>query len=138
MAAVYCASERGWNRVGLVPSSRHIVGSLIASLALLTACSGDPSTRADARAAPGSEAVPVSVATVVTKSVPVQVLANGTVQAMATVTINSQVDGQIAAIHFTEGQDVKQGDLWIVSFFREKLTIVGDDRIFPFHRNNAK
>ena len=111
MAAVYCASERGWNRVGLVPSSRHIVGSLIASLALLTACSGDPSTRADARAAPGSEAVPVSVATVVTKSVPVHVLANGTVQAMATVTINSQVDGQISAIHFTEGQDVKKDEL---------------------------
>jgi membrane fusion protein, multidrug efflux system len=101
--------QRGTN--GLVPSVRHGVGFLVASLAMLTACSGDPSARADARAAPASEAVPVSVATAVTKSVPVQVLANGTVQAMATVTINSQVDGQISAIHFTEGQDVKQGDL---------------------------
>ena len=110
MAGVYCASECGWNTCGLVPSSRHIVGALIASLLMLTACSGDPSARADSKAAPAPEAVPVGVTTAVAKSVPVQVLANGTVQAMATVTINSQVDGQISAIHFTEGQDVKQGD----------------------------
>jgi len=78
---------------------------------MLTACSGDPSAPADAKAAPAPEAVPVGVTTAVVKSVPVQVLANGTVQAMATVTINSQVDGQISAIHFAEGQDVKKGDL---------------------------
>jgi multidrug efflux system membrane fusion protein len=110
MAAVFCASERGGNGVGLMPSSRHIIAPVIASLLMLTACSGDPSARADAKAARTSEAVPIGVAIVVTKSVPVQVLANGTVQAIATVTINSQADGQISAIHFTEGQDVKQGD----------------------------
>ncbi|MFI5284619.1 MAG: efflux RND transporter periplasmic adaptor subunit [Candidatus Dormibacterales bacterium] len=48
---------------------------------------------------------------VVTKSVPVQIRANGSVQAIATVTVMSQVDGQIFRIHFTEGQEVKQGDL---------------------------
>jgi multidrug efflux system membrane fusion protein len=111
MGAVSCVSNRGRGRVGLAPSRRHIVGPFLVSLVMLTACSGDPSAPADAKAAPAPEAVPVGVTTAVVKSVPVQVLANGTVQAMATVTINSQVDGQIAAIHFTEGQDVKQGDL---------------------------
>ena len=110
MAAMYCGSSPERNRVDREPSSRHIVVPFIVSLAMLSACSGDPSARADAKAAPAPEAVPVGVATAVAKSVPVQVLANGTVQAMATVTINSQVDGQISAIHFTEGQDVKQGD----------------------------
>ncbi len=77
--------------------------------AILFGCSGSPSERADAKTE--SPAIPVSVSSVITKSVPVQIRANGTVQAIATVTVMSQVDGQISQIHFTEGQDVKQGDL---------------------------
>jgi multidrug efflux system membrane fusion protein len=42
---------------------------------------------------------------------PVQVSAIGTVQSIATVIIKSRVDGQIADVHFEEGQDVKEGDL---------------------------
>jgi membrane fusion protein, multidrug efflux system len=42
---------------------------------------------------------------------PIQVSAIGTVQSMATVIIKSRVDGQIADVHFEEGQDVKEGDL---------------------------
>jgi membrane fusion protein, multidrug efflux system len=42
---------------------------------------------------------------------PIQVNAIGTVQSMATVIIKSRVDGQIADVHFEEGQDVKEGDL---------------------------
>src|SRR5215467_12586737 len=42
---------------------------------------------------------------------PIQVSAIGTVQSMATVIIKSRVDGQIADLHFEEGQDVKEGDL---------------------------
>lgn len=52
----------------------------------------------------------MTVSSVVTKAVPVQIRANGTVQAVATVTVMSQVDGQISRIHFTEGQDVKRDD----------------------------
>ena len=82
---------------------------LLAAGAILFGCSGSPSERADAKTE--SPAIPVSVSPVITKSVPVQIRANGTVQAIATVTVMSQVDGQISQIHFTEGQDVKQGDL---------------------------
>jgi membrane fusion protein, multidrug efflux system len=42
---------------------------------------------------------------------PIQVNAIGTVQSIATVIIKSRVDGQIADLHFEEGQDVKEGDL---------------------------
>src|SRR5215813_8802643 len=42
---------------------------------------------------------------------PIQVNAIGTVQSIATVIIKSRVDGQIADVHFEEGQDVKEGDL---------------------------
>lgn len=83
---------------------------LAAATAILAGCSGGPSERADAKTSPAGQAIPVSVSPVITKSVPVQIRANGTVQAIATVTIMSQVDGQIFRIHFTEGQDVKHDD----------------------------
>ncbi len=82
---------------------------LFAAAAILSGCSGAPSERADAKTE--APAIPVSVSPVITKSVPVQIRANGTAQAIATVTVMSQVDGQISRIHFTEGQEVKQGDL---------------------------
>src|SRR5512139_345219 len=111
MGAVSCVSNPGWCRSGLAFAQRHILGPFIAALVMLTACSGDPSALADAKAAPAPEAVPVGVVTAVVKSVPLQVLANGTTQAMTAVTINSQVDGEISSVHFTEGQDVQKDDL---------------------------
>jgi multidrug efflux system membrane fusion protein len=55
--------------------------------------------------------VPVKVATAIQKAVPVQLQAVGTVEAYATVSIKSRVDGQLMGIHFREGQDVRKGDL---------------------------
>jgi multidrug efflux system membrane fusion protein len=43
--------------------------------------------------------------------VPLQVTAVGTVQASNTVGVKSQVAGEIRDVHFTEGRDVKRGDL---------------------------
>jgi multidrug efflux system membrane fusion protein len=45
------------------------------------------------------------------KEVPVQLQAVGTVEAHATVSIKSRIDGQLVGVHFREGQDVKKGDL---------------------------
>ncbi len=55
--------------------------------------------------------VPVSVATVARESVPLQIHAVGTVEASATVQVKSQVAGELTAVKFTEGGDVKKGDL---------------------------
>src|SRR6516225_5742967 len=56
-------------------------------------------------------AVPVTVATAEVRDVPVYLTGFGTVQAFNTVTIRTQVDGQLIKVAFTEGQDVKAGDL---------------------------
>lgn len=55
--------------------------------------------------------VPVTVATAVQKDVPVQVRAIGNVEAYNTVLIKAQVNGQIARVHFREGEDVRKGQL---------------------------
>jgi multidrug efflux system membrane fusion protein len=56
------------------------------------------------------EAAPVDVAEVVQRDVPVQVHAIGNVEAYATVSVKSLVDGQLAEIRFQEGQEVHEGD----------------------------
>lgn len=57
--------------------------------------------------------VPVKVALAQQKDVPVQVKAIGTIEAYTSVAIKSQVSGQIARIHFTEGSDVEKGALLV-------------------------
>jgi multidrug efflux system membrane fusion protein len=60
---------------------------------------------------PAPPSVPVSVAEVAQRTVPLQVSAVGNVQAYTTVSVKSQVAGQIQQVHFTEGRDVKRGEL---------------------------
>jgi multidrug efflux system membrane fusion protein len=55
--------------------------------------------------------IPVGAATVKRADVPVYLEGLGTVQAFYTVTVSSRVDGQIDQVAFTEGQEVKKGDL---------------------------
>jgi multidrug efflux system membrane fusion protein len=54
--------------------------------------------------------VPVKVAPALQKTVPVRLQAVGTVEAYATVSIKSRIDGELVKVHFREGQDVKKGD----------------------------
>lgn len=56
---------------------------------------------------------PVQAATAVEQSVPRFLSGLGTAIAANTVTVTSRVDGQLMAIHFTEGQQVKAGDLLV-------------------------
>lgn len=58
--------------------------------------------------------VPVVAGTVETKDVPIYLDGLGTVQAFNTVTVRARVDGELTEIHFTEGQEVKKGDLLAV------------------------
>jgi multidrug efflux system membrane fusion protein len=57
--------------------------------------------------------VPVKVAQVVQKNVPVQIKAIGNIEAYTSVAIKSQVSGQIARVHFMEGSDAEKGALLI-------------------------
>ncbi|PHM30509.1 MdtA/MuxA family multidrug efflux RND transporter periplasmic adaptor subunit [Xenorhabdus innexi] len=54
---------------------------------------------------------PVQAATAKMESVPHYLEGLGTVQAADTVNVTSLVSGQLIALHFTEGQQVKKGDL---------------------------
>lgn len=55
-------------------------------------------------------AMPVLVGKVVSGDMPIIVTGLGTVTPLATVTVQSQINGQIVAIRFKEGQMVKRGD----------------------------
>ncbi|WP_022722742.1 efflux RND transporter periplasmic adaptor subunit [Rhodopseudomonas sp. B29] len=56
-------------------------------------------------------AVPVLAATPQVKDVPVYLDGVGSVRALNTVTVRAQVDGKLISVNFTEGQDVKAGDV---------------------------
>ncbi|AGE19449.1 MdtA/MuxA family multidrug efflux RND transporter periplasmic adaptor subunit [Serratia marcescens] len=59
----------------------------------------------------GAPMSPVQAATATQQTVPRYLSGLGTATAANTVTVTSRVDGQLMAIHFTEGQQVKAGDL---------------------------
>ena len=59
-------------------------------------------------------AVPVVAAKVEQKDMPIYLDGLGTVQAFNTVTVHSRVDGALVQVNFSEGQDVKTGDLLAV------------------------
>lgn len=54
---------------------------------------------------------PVQAVTAVEQAVPRYLTGLGTITAANTVTVRSRVDGQLIALHFGEGQQVKAGDL---------------------------
>lgn len=80
-------------------------------VALALALSSGGCAQQKAASAPPQPAVPVTVATVSKKSVPIVLHAIGNVEAFRTVSIKAQVSAEVMAIHFQEGQDVKKGDL---------------------------
>ncbi len=55
--------------------------------------------------------VSVTASDVQTRDVPISLDAIGTVQPLNTVTVRTQVDGRLLKLAFTEGQDVKTGDV---------------------------
>src|SRR5438270_11871163 len=94
-------------------------GYLLPSLAILIAAWGGyvgwqhrATTKITAAAATAPQlAIPVTVATAERRDVPIYLTGLGTVQAFNTVTVKTRVDGELVKVAFTEGQDVKAGDL---------------------------
>ena len=64
-----------------------------------------------ARRAAGGGDIAVVTAPVVVKPMAVKVRAVGNVEASSTVDVRSQVSGELLTVDFTEGQDVKEGQL---------------------------
>ena len=91
-----------------------VVPAFIVLLAIGTsACTGG-----DARTtnpAPGGgrgrgseQLVPVTVATVVQKQMPIEIRVIGSVEAYSVVSVHAQMTGQLTAVNFKEGEDVKK------------------------------
>jgi multidrug efflux system membrane fusion protein len=55
--------------------------------------------------------LPVAVANVGRKDVPVQLQAVGTVRAQSIVAVRAQVGGELARVHFREGEEVRAGEI---------------------------
>ena len=89
----------------------HRVRVTLALAVLLGALTLGCNSRATVPKAAGAPTVPVTVAQVVQKTIPVEVHAIGNVEAYSTVSVKAQVEGTIEKAYFKEGQDVKQDDL---------------------------
>ncbi len=87
--------------------SRYVPTLIILFLLAISACSGE-------QQAPPPATVPVLVAEVKSRTVPVTIRNIGNVEPYATVGIKSRIAGQLVKVNFKEGQDVKQGDLLFV------------------------
>ncbi|HET9839432.1 MAG TPA: efflux RND transporter periplasmic adaptor subunit [Candidatus Angelobacter sp.] len=77
-------------------------------LLLILGCSGKDAVQA---AKPQQSAAPVRIATVSSRTMPVEVQAIGNVEAISTVSIKAQISGQLVGVHFKEGDFVKKGQL---------------------------
>ncbi|HVP12221.1 MAG TPA: efflux RND transporter periplasmic adaptor subunit [Phycisphaerae bacterium] len=100
------------------PRSRRLLrwgcaaGGCFAIVIAVAALGGCKRSEAEGRTPSAADAgVPVSVAEVQQRDVPVQLRAIGTVEAYRIVSIKSQVQGELTEICFNEGQYVNQGDV---------------------------
>jgi membrane fusion protein, multidrug efflux system len=84
---------------------------LLLALGAAAGCGGDADSAAGPAGRSAPAPVPVRVANAVTADVPVEIKVIGNVEPLSTVTIRSQVEGQLAEVHFREGQEVSKGDL---------------------------
>ena len=90
--------------------------------------------------------VPVVVAKVTQRDMPVQVTAIGTVEAYSTVTVKSLVDGEIQKAYFREGQDVKKGDMLFsidprpfqVALHQAEANLARDEAQAQYAKNEAR
>lgn len=105
-----CAMSR--LRTAIVPSIPQ--SALIVLLCLLLLPVVQCSRGKESEGKPGQKAraaVPVAVAKSSKKTLPVEIMATGHVEASATAEIRSQVTGLLKAVHFREGDEVKAGEL---------------------------
>jgi multidrug efflux system membrane fusion protein len=100
LGALALALALGWSyRAGVLPGFRSAENSI----------SESGESRRGGR--PGGDIVTITTAPARIADVPVTIDAVGTIQALNSVVIRTQVDGRLIRLAFTEGQDVKKGDI---------------------------
>lgn len=84
---------------------------LLVLLVVLAGCSADNQENGPKSGSTRKAAVAVTTALSISKDVPITIEATGRIEASASVGIRSQINGTIETIHFSEGQEVRKGDL---------------------------
>lgn len=84
---------------------------MLIALAVGTRFVSRPAQAADAPARAAAAPVRVTTAEVRTQDVPIYRSGIGSVTALASVTVKPRIDGQLESVAFTEGQDVKAGQV---------------------------
>jgi multidrug efflux system membrane fusion protein len=92
----------------LSPDCRWRVFLPVMSIAIGMLCFGCARNQS---VAPPPPAVPVVVAKVSQQAMPVEVTAVGNVEAISTISVKSQISGQLLEVHFKEGDFVHKGQL---------------------------
>src|SRR3954464_11779646 len=90
-----------------------VFGAITAATAAFSACSG---TEAQPRQSPGGRqggppAVPVTVASVSVKPMPLEVDVVGTAEAFSSVAVRAQITGELTSVNFRQGDDVQAGQV---------------------------
>ena len=93
--------------------------SLLVGLTLVSSAACTVGDASDVQAPPGavgggrgsSQPVPVNVAQARKKTVPLEIRVIGSVEPSSTVAIRAQVTGELTAVHFTEGDFVREGQV---------------------------
>jgi len=116
-------ASRGRRMILIVACVAVLAGGGAAYWRWAQAAEGTHAARLPARAA-----VSVSVAVVGRQDVPIYLTGLGTVQGSLTVALHSQVNGTLQEVLFTEGQQVKKGDV---------LALI-DPRLYQAALDNAK
>ena len=101
-----------YDKQGMAPAPARM-GGLLAIVGMLLWAAGAWAQGAPGGGGPGG-GVPVQVAKVTARDVPVLFRNVGTVQAFQQVLVRARVDGTVDSINFQEGQVVKPGDLLAV------------------------
>jgi multidrug efflux system membrane fusion protein len=81
--------------------------------------------------------VPVTVAPVVNKPMPIEISVIGTAEAFSNVGIRSQITGQLEKVNFTEGDDVQQGQV-LFTLDRRPLELALREAQANLERDTAK
>jgi multidrug efflux system membrane fusion protein len=89
----------------------HRTAAALAALAMLAGLPGCGNEAASAKRPAGPVAAVVSVEPAEQRSVPVRLQAIGNVEAYSTVSLKARVDGQIVAVNFTEGKEIRKGEI---------------------------
>lgn len=88
---------------------RYLLDSLSAILGAV--CFITAGCRSQSGPPPQMPAVPVTAAVAIQRDLPIQLRAIGNVESYSSIPVKAQVSGELMSIHFTEGQEVKKGQL---------------------------